>query len=56
MIVYYKECPRCYKLLPNNIPMTVRDTNTTQVVEGHGEPIYLVEGDTLGLFHSECIR
>jgi len=56
MIVYYKTCQRCYKLLPSNIPMIIRDTDISQVIEGPSmKATYLVPGDTLSVFHPECM-
>ena len=54
MIVYYKSCPTCYKLIPS-IPMVVRDTDKFQTYKNSFEEIQLAPGDILALYCKGCI-
>lgn len=54
MIVYYKSCPTCYKLLPHRKPMIIRDTDISQRISFGGKITHLMPGDTLSVFCGGC--
>lgn len=54
MIVYYKTCQVCYKLLPDNT-IFMRDTEKIQRFQwGDGKELTCFPGDTITVTHKEC--